>query len=107
MRLMRFHVLTRSMKPLVHLSGAKKVAEKMEKLKSDCNLTAGLEAVLKVSVGARVMLLRNIDTSKGLVNGAVVTLICIKAHHIAVQFDHVPAPYQVEKVKSKLMIIRF
>ena len=28
-------------------------------------------------------------------------MIYIKAYHIAVQFDHVPAPYQVEKVKSK------
>ena len=35
---------------------SKKAAEKMEKLDSDCNLTAGLEAVLKFSVGARVML---------------------------------------------------
>ena len=83
-----------------------KTAEKMEKLNSDCNLTAGLEAVLKLSVGARVMLRRNIGTSKGLVNGAVGTVICIKAHHIAVQFDHVPAPYQVEKVKSKFMVMK-
>ena len=41
----------------------------MQKLNSDCNLTAGLEAVLRVAVGARVMLRRNIDTSQGLVKG--------------------------------------
>ena len=62
----------------------------MEKLNSDCNLTAELEAILKLSVGTRVMLRRNIDTRKGLVNGAIGTVICIKAHHIAVQFDLVP-----------------
>ena len=71
-------------------------------LNSDCNLTAGLEAVLEIAVGARVMLRRNIDTSRGLVNGAVGTVISIKAHHIEVQFDNV---YQVYKVKSKFVIL--
>ena len=37
---------------------------------------------------------------------AVGNVICIKAHHIAVQFDHVPAPYHVEKVKSKFMVMK-
>ena len=57
------------MKPLAHSSGGKK---EMKRLNHDCNLTAGLEAVLQVAVGAHVMLCRNIHTSKGLVNGAVV-----------------------------------
>ena len=34
----------------------KKAAEEMQKLNSDCNLTVGLEAVLRVAVGAHVML---------------------------------------------------
>ena len=59
------------MKPLAYLSGAKNATDKMKKLNTDCNLTAGLEAVLQVAVGARVMLRRNIDTSIGLVNGAL------------------------------------
>ena len=76
---------------------SKKAAEEMEKLNSDCNLTAVLEAILKLSVGAHVMLWRNIDTNKGLVNGAVSTVNRIKAHHIVVQLDYTHAPYQVEE----------
>ena len=49
----------------------KRATEEIKKLNSDCNLMAGLEAVLQVAVGARVMLCRNIDNSKGLVNGTV------------------------------------
>ena len=46
-----------------------KATDAMHKLNTNCNLTAGLEAVLKVAVGAHVMLRMNIDTSSGLVNG--------------------------------------
>ena len=67
---------------------SEKATEEMKKLNRDCNLT-GLEAVLQVAVGARVMLRRNIDTAIGLVNSAVGTVVTIKAHHI-VQFDSVP-----------------
>ena len=35
---------------------SKKATEEMKRLNHDCNLTAGLEAVLQVAVGARVML---------------------------------------------------
>ena len=78
---------------------SEKAKESLKKLNSDCNLTAGLEAVLQVAVGARVMLRRNIDVSTGLVNGAVG--VTIKAHHITVQFDGRQEPHNVERVKSK------
>ena len=57
-----------------------KAAEALRKLNGDCNLTAGLEAGLKVTVGAQVMLRRNINTATGLVNGAVGTVLEIKTH---------------------------
>ena len=53
----------------------KKATEQLEKLTSDCNMTAGLEAKLTLAVGARVMLRRNMDTKKGLVNGAIGTVL--------------------------------
>ena len=42
---------------------SKRATEEMKKLNSDCNLTAGLEAVLQEAVGARVMLHRNVEIS--------------------------------------------
>ena len=39
-------------------------------------------------------------------NGALGTVVSIKAHHIAVLFDNVPEPYRVEKVKSKFMVLK-
>ena len=74
-------------------------------MNSDCNLRAALEALLQVAVRARVMLRRNIDVSSVLVNGAVGTVIAIKAHHITVQFDSRPEPQNVERVRSKFMLL--
>ena len=54
---------------------SKKATEEMKKVNRDCNLTAGLEVVLQVAVGARVMLR---DTSKGVVNGPWVLLLQLK-----------------------------
>ena len=85
---------------------SEKAKESLKKLNSDCNLTAGLEAVLQVAVGAQVMLRRNIDVSTGLVNGAVGTVIAIKAHHITVQFDGRQEPHNVERIKSKFMFMK-
>ena len=72
---------------------SKKATLAMEKLNYNCNLTARLEAVLKVAVGARVMLRRNIDTSSGLVNEAFGTAIAIRAHTITVKFDGMSQTY--------------
>jgi hypothetical protein len=83
-----------------------KAAEQLEKLNSDCNRTAGLEAKLSVAVGARVMLRRNIDTRAGFVNGALGTVLSIAINHVIVQFDHAREPYNVQKVKSRFMVMK-
>ena len=83
----------------------KRSIEHLEKLNSDCNMTAGLEAKLSLAVGARVMLRRNIDTKAGLVNGTLGTVLSITAEHVMVQFDHMTTPYDVAVVKSKFMVM--
>ena len=80
----------------------KKAAEQLEKLNKDCNNTAGLQALLKVAVGARVMLRRNIDNKAGLVNGAIGTVVAISATQITIKFD----PYKIERVKSAFMVMK-
>ena len=84
----------------------KKASEQLEKLNSDCNKTAGLEAKLSLAVGARVMLRRNLDTKSGLVNGAMGTVMCITLQHVTVQFDDITRPYNIEMVKSKFMVLK-
>ena len=85
---------------------SKKAAEQLEKLNKDCNNTAGLQALLKVAVGARVMLRRNIDTKAGLVNGAIGTVVAISATQITIKFDHATDPYKIERVKSAFMVMK-
>ena len=84
----------------------KKAAELLEKLNKDCNMTVGLEAKLMLAVGARVVLRHNVDTNTGLVNGAIGTVLSIRQDHIMVQFDHISEPYDVEKVKSRFIVMK-
>lgn len=56
---------------------AKTIAQKEKALKSlrkfadTCSKTAGLEEEIQIKVGAKIMLLRNVEVSSGLVNGAI------------------------------------
>ena len=85
---------------------SKRSAEQLNKLNKDCNLTAGLEAELVIAIGARVMLRRNLDIKKGLVNGAVGTVLNITLQHVIVKFDHITEPCTIEMTRSKFMLLK-
>ena len=72
--------------------GAKKwnqrAAKELDKLNRDSNLTSGLEVVLHIAVGARLMLRRNVDTDRGLVICALGSVNRIQRHHVTVRFDN-------------------
>ena len=71
----------------------KTASDQLKKLNKDCNLTAGLEAELTIAIGARVMLRRNLDTKKGLVNGAIGTVTAITSQKVMVKFDCIQLVY--------------
>ena len=85
---------------------SKKEAEKLEKLNQDSNLTTGLEAVLYLAVGVRVMLCRNIDITNGLVNGACGTVNAVGKKAVTVKFGHDEKEHAVEKVKSRFFVMK-
>uniref|UniRef100_A0A1X7VDH8 ATP-dependent DNA helicase n=2 Tax=Amphimedon queenslandica TaxID=400682 RepID=A0A1X7VDH8_AMPQE len=82
----------------------KKQEKKLEKLKDQPSKTAGLETVLSLAVGCRVMLRRNIDVTVGLVNGAIGTVMGIYATRISIKFDHIDVPCDIERVTSRFML---
>ena len=84
----------------------KQAVKRLQKLKSNCSLTAGLEASLSIAVGALVMLRRNIDTKIGLVNGSLGSVQAINCDYITVKFDHLDKAYHVEMVKSRFTLMQ-
>ena len=84
----------------------KKAQKQLEKLNNDSNCTAGLEAELTLAVGACVMLQRNVNTKRGLVNGAIGTVNCISSQKLIIKFDHMDDPCPIEMVRGKFMLLK-
>ena len=82
-----------------------KVEQKLKELNKDLNNTSGLEAKLKLVVGARVMLCCNVNVER-LVNGALGTVQAIAATQITVKFDKIANPCEIEHVKRKFMVTK-
>lgn len=80
----------------------------MKKNEDDSSLTAGVEHVITIKIGARIMLRKNIDVSKGLVNGSIGVIEKIlcdvesdnKARKIRIKFNH-NLTYELERVNTK------
>ena len=84
----------------------KKASVELGKMNNDCNMTARLEAELVLAVGARVMLHQNIDTSSGLVNGALGIVTSIYKDSIEVTFDPTPnTRFKIASEKSKFQVV--
>uniref|UniRef100_A0A1X7VVW9 Uncharacterized protein n=1 Tax=Amphimedon queenslandica TaxID=400682 RepID=A0A1X7VVW9_AMPQE len=82
-----------------------KTRKKLEKLKDQPRKTAGLETVLSLAVGCRVMLGHIIDVTVGLVNGVIGTVMGIYATHVSIKFDHIDVPCDIKKGCIKIYAI--
>ena len=84
--------------------------EHLTKMDKDDRNTAGLEKCLRLSKGTRVMLRRNIDTGKKLVNGSTGTIINFEydqrnqVQQIIIQFDGIKDPIEIKRDKRKIRI---
>lgn len=84
----------------------------LKKYENDSSLTAGLENVITIKIGSRVMLRRNVNVSKGLVNGSIGKIVKVHwdidnsncARKITIQFKH-NLIYELERVKTKFQIL--
>ena len=88
---------------------AEEAVKQLDRL-DDARQTGGLEKVLKLAVGARVMLRKNLDVTKGLVNGSMGTLIdVVYDKHEAIQllkikFDFYSSEIDIARDTRKIQI---
>ena len=94
----------------VHLR--QKVSKKLVEYTEDNSLTAGLEKLVIIKLGCKIMLWRNINIGIGLVNGAIGIVTSINysidktniVDNITIKFDN-GKEHVLEKVNSKFQIL--
>ena len=80
--------------------------KRLLKSKKKISQTAGLESILEIGIGSRVMLKKNIDVGNGLCNGAlgIVTNIGFKCNktvdYITIRLDSTDQEVDIERVNS-------
>ena len=88
---------------------AEEAVKQLDRL-DDARQTGGLEKVLKLAVGARVMLRKNLDVTKGLVNGSMGTLVDIvydkqeAIQLLKIKFDHHSSIIDISRDTRKVQI---
>ena len=86
-----------------------KVSKILQKCSDDSTVTAGLEDVIVIKIGCKIMLRRNIDVTLGLVNGSIGIVSSVKysvdqcnvVDAITIKFND-GTEHVLEKVSSKL-----
>ena len=81
----------------------------ISQLDEDPRNTAGLERILKLKVGAKVMVRRNLDISKGLCNGAIGEIVKFVRHPLSKKVEKLlvkftSGTHEIKKVKSDFYI---